>query len=173
MTAAVDPYEFTEKPFQGKAAIQRKLRDVVCKRVRRHLWTPADAITFIPALSNRLYGDGRALMGLSTLNSRPRYYVLRIDSGWKIDMDPDAPDVAVGFVEYLDAIAFALEDEFGRGQFDDGSGEPETARERNQRRKWPAYDDENGSSWWRMDWPALPGVRTAPHPFNHRFTILQ
>lgn len=86
-------------------------------------------------------------LGLTTLNSRPRFSVLRIDGGWKIEMDPAAPDDAELMVDRIDAFAFALEEEFGRGRFDDGSGEPETASECNRRRKWPAYDDENGCSW--------------------------
>jgi hypothetical protein len=56
---------------------------------RRYLWTPADAINFKPALCGNVYGDGRALFGLSTLNLRPAYYVIRGDSGW------DCCDVSV------------------------------------------------------------------------------
>jgi hypothetical protein len=40
---------------------------------RRYLWTPADAINFKPALCGNVYGDGRALFGLSTLNLRPSW----------------------------------------------------------------------------------------------------
>lgn len=172
MHTDVDPYAFCERKFVRNAGVHAKLRQAVCKRQRRHLWTPADAVTFTPALSNRLYGDGKALLGLTTINSRPRFYVLRIDSGWRIDMDHSAPDDAEVLADRIDAFAFALEEEFGRGRFDDGSGEPETARQRDERRKWPAYDDENGCSWWRMDWPTLPGVKLKPHPFNHQYKIL-
>lgn len=173
MQTDVDPYAFCERKFVRNAGVHAKLRLAVCKRTRRYLWTPDHMVTFVPALSRRLYGDGKALLGLTTINSRPRFYILRIDSRWAIDMDPSAPDIAEPLVDRIDAFAFALEEEFGGGRFDDGSGEPETARERDRRRKWPAYDDENGCSWWRMDWPKLPGVKMVPHPFNSRYQILK
>lgn len=170
----VGPYAFCGRKFLRNAGVQAKLRAAVCKRTRRYLWTPADMITFVPALSNRLYGDGRALLGLTTINSRPQFYVLRIDSRWAIEMDPTAPDDAEQLVDRIDAFAFALEEEFGRGRYDDGGDdEPETARQMASRRKWPAYDDENGCSWWRMDWPKISGVKMAPHPFNPRYQILK
>lgn len=169
----VDPYAFCEDPYVRNVGVQKKLRLAICKRTRRHLWTPSDAITFVPALSNRLYGDGRALVGLTTINSRPRFYVLRIDSTWAIDSDPNAPDGAEMFTCRIDAISFALEEEFGCGRYE-GDGEyNEKSRERDRRRKWPAYDDETGHFWWRMDWPKLERVKIAPHPFNSRISILE
>lgn len=170
MHTDVDPYAFCERKLVRNAGVHAKLRKAICKRTRRYLWTPADMVTFVPALSNRLYGDGKALLGLTTINSRPRFYVLRIDSAWAIEMDQSAPDEAEQLVDCIDAFAFALEDEFGRGRYDDD--EPETERARDQRRKWPAYDDESGCSWWRMDWPKLSGVKLKPHPFNPRYNIL-
>lgn len=170
MHTDVDPYAFCERKYLRNAGVHAKLRKVVCKRTRRYLWTPAHMVTFVPALSNRLYGDGKALLGLTTINSRPRFYILRIDSKWSVEMDPAAPDGAEQLTDRIDAFAFALEEEFGRGRFDDD--EPETEFQRVQRRKWPAYDDESGCSWWRMDWPLLPGVKLKPHPFNTRFQIL-
>lgn len=173
MHTDVDPYAFFERPYMRNAGAQAKLRAVVCKRTRRYLWTPANMVTFIPALSNRLYGDGRALMGLTTINSRPRFYILRVDSRWAISCDHDVPGDAEQFADRVDAIGFALEDEFGRGQYDGDYGDPETEKERAERRKWPAYDDENGCSWFRMDWPKSTGLKLQPHPFNSTYTILK
>ena len=173
MFTDVDPYAFCEHGYVRNRGVQAKLRAAICKRRRSYLWTPEHMVTFVPALSNRLYGDGRALLGLPTINSRPRYYVLRIDSGWALEMDPSAPDDAEQLADRIDAFSFALEEEFGCGRYEDNSGETETARERDRRRKWPAYDDENGCSWWRMNWPALPGVKLEPHPFAKRFNILK
>lgn len=172
MRVDVDPYTFCERRFTRNAGVHAKLRAAVCKRTRSYLWTPADMVTFVPALSNRLYGDGRALLGLTTINSRPKFYILRIDSGWALEMDLTAPDDAEKLVDRIDAFAFALEDEFGRGRFEDGD-ETETERERAKRCAWPAYDDETGCSWWRIDWPKLSGVKFKPHPFNPRYQILQ
>jgi hypothetical protein len=168
----IDPHAFCELPYLKNVGLQKRLRLAMCKRMRRHLWTPADAVTFVPALSDRLYGNGRALLGLTTINSRPRYYILRIDSTWSIDSDPDAPDGAALWVDRIDAISFALEEEFGCGRYEGGEESDETEKGRDRRRKWPAYDDENGCSWWRMDWPKLPRLKTIPHPLAPRFSIL-
>lgn len=169
----IDSYHFFGAPMAKNAGVHRKLRETVCRRTKRYLWVPEDAVTFKPALSNRIFGDGRALMGLSTMNQRPKFYILRVDSQWEIGTDMQAPDDAVEFAEYVDAICFALEDEFGRGGYDDGSGEKETARERNRRRAWPAFDDNGGCTWWRVNWPEKCGIKTVPHPFSPHYTILK
>lgn len=169
----VDSYHFFSAPMAKNTGVQRKLRGAMCRRTKRHLWVPEDAVTFKPALSDRIFGDGRALIGLSTLNQRPKFYILRVDSQWEIHSDPRGPDDATEFTDYVDAICFALEDEFGRGRYDDGSGEKETARQRDRRRAWPAFDDDGGCHWWRLSWPELPGVKFVPHPFSPRYTILK
>lgn len=172
----VDPCEFFERPFQRNVGVHRKLKEALCKRKRSYLWTPEHKVTFVPALSSRLYGDGRALLGLTTINARPRYYILRVDSAWALNSDIHAPCGQAAFVDYIDAISFALEEEFGNGRYDnycDPGEKPETERQRDRRRKWPAYDDETGCSWWRIDWPKLPSVKLEPHPFVRNITILQ
>lgn len=143
-------------------AIHSALAAAVCVPTERYLWTPSDAITFAPALSNTVYGDGRALMHITTINNRPAYYVVRVDSRWTIDMDRDIPDDAPAFVDFIDYTCERLEEEFGcaRG-FDDDDEEIEQ-----EPREWPAFDYGGGCMWGRARWPALPGIKAVPHPLS-------
>ncbi len=147
---------------------------------RAYLWVPEDEIEFIPALSNNVWGDGRALLGITTINARPRFYVVRIDSGWRVGGDWRAPDDALDLHDVIEDISVGLEEEFG-------SGRP-LAEEWEQREfappditddeweygpAWPAYDDRDGCSWWREEWSELPGVHLIPHPFTSRANLQQ
>lgn len=107
------------------------LKAVVEVKTTRHLWT--DVVEFVPAVCSRAFGDGRALLALTTINSRPRFYVVRVDSAWT-DMH-----------ERVDDIYEALIDEFGdAGPHDGDDGEFYL--------DWPAFDGENGASWgWITD----------------------
>ena len=63
----------------------------------------------MPRLMPGRFGDGKQLIGLSTLNSRPDYYVIRVDSRWDLDNGGAGPL----FIEHLDDILLALEEHFG------------------------------------------------------------
>lgn len=122
------------------------LKAVVEQPTTGTLWTREYAFT--PAVLNKVYGDGEALFGLTTCNSRPRYYVIRGDSNWACDMDPywverSGPDIG----EIIDDILSDTEEQFGSGRW------PDEEEEDDYRRPWPALDDENGCMWWRMKWP--------------------
>lgn len=69
-----------------------------------HFWGYDYTVT--PAVAKRHLGDGRQLLWLQPLNTRPDYYIIRIDSSWAVD-DSD---------EWLDRleeeILEALIDEF-------------------------------------------------------------
>jgi hypothetical protein len=96
-------------------AVHKKLRCVVEKRQRSHLWTPADAINFVPRLLPTIYGDGRALFTIASINQRPAYWIIRACSTWGSGMDREdssGPD----FAEMTDDILTALEDAFGNGR---------------------------------------------------------
>lgn len=142
----------------------RKLRRSICRPIERYLWTPDHMVKFVPALSPRIYGDGRALLRLSTINQRPMFYVLRIDSSWSLAMDYRAPDGAVDVVEFIDHFVDGLEEDFGPAR--DENGELYSDDE------WPAYDDNGGCAWSRHDWPRLRSLRFEPHPFVSHTTIL-
>lgn len=147
---------------------------------RRYLWTPADAITFKPALSGVIYGDGRALFGLTTINLRPAYYVIRGDSGWAVE-DIEAPDDAPDFGDFTDDILTGLEDEFGRARCGySGSSLRQSPEDRGcdceecqdpRISEWPEVDDEGGCSWGRLAWPF--GFPTVAHPWTWRGDLLR
>lgn len=137
-------------------AIQQKLVKAVERRERAYLWTPADAITFVPRVLSKIYGDGGRLYAVSTTNQRPAYWVIRVDS----TCDSES------FGELTDEILTELEDEFGNGRCS-WSGNNLFWNKRDRRAncdcpdcrelpiaKWPMVDGDGGCSWGRMQWPA-------------------
>jgi hypothetical protein len=142
---------------------------------------PDDAITFTPHVLSKVYGDGRALFGMGTLNSRPAYWVIRGCSSWTTDSDRDKPYEATNFVEMADEILFDLEEEFGSVRCGtdyefNSMGRPyclESGRFLAERHiGYPTVDSEDGCHWHREDWPDLDGVPLQPHPFALRVRIL-
>jgi hypothetical protein len=158
-----------------------KLRAAVEKRERAYLWTPADAISFIPRLLPTIYGDGRALFTIATINQRPAYWIIRACSTWGCGLDREqstGPD----FAEMTDDILTALEDAFGDGRCGySGNSLFVPKRERRQNcqcedcielpvARWPMVDGTGGCSWSRMDWPK--GFQTIPNPLSYRGNLL-
>lgn len=109
------------------------LKDAIERPEQVRFW--GGEYTVMPRLCSRVFGDGRALMYLTPLNTRPNYYVLQVDSSWDLDGDE--------MHDRIDDIYDALEDQFGPA-YDDEVGE----------REWPALDIDAGSTWGAMDdWP--------------------
>lgn len=137
-------------------ALHAWLKSKIEVKTKRHLWTPRDTISFVPRLLATIYGDGKALFAVSTMNNRPAFWVVRCDSSWDVEGGPD-------FAEFTDQILDDLEAEFGSGRCsyaganlylpknERGCDCEECADRR--RAKWPAVDAEGGCSWWRMEWP--------------------
>lgn len=140
---------------------------------RAYLWTPSHTIAFTPRVLPKVYGDGRALFALATINQRPAYWVIRACSSWGSAFDREdglGPD----FAEMTDEILTDLEDAFGNGRCGYSGSSlfwPKRERMRNCKcedceagpmARWPMVDGSGGCSWSRMDWP--PGFETAPHP---------
>ncbi len=141
----------------------------------RYLWVPSDAITFTPAVSDVVYGDGRALMKITTLNDRPAYWIVRVDSRWAIDAE-FSPYEAPAFVDYVEHIVLNLALEFGdvattRENYEFETGEDWETGEDFEALKYPAIDLEGGSSWGRLKWPAC-GFPVEPHPYWRLVPIL-
>lgn len=142
----------------------------------RYLWVPEDAITFTPAVLSETFGDGRALFTLTTINNRPAYWIIRGCSSWRAS-DCDAPAGAEEFSEHVDRIITAIEEEFGTTAYYEMNAQGRWVDEETKRFvpyacvDYPVIDPSMGSSWGRMDWPALPGIETVPHPFAN-VTIL-
>lgn len=159
--------------------VHARLKKAVERRVKSYLWIPEHSITFRPALLSTIYGDGRALFALSTINLRPRYYVLRVDSEWQSGLDRETTN-APDFVELIDEISWDIEAEFGSGRCGysganlywpkkDRGCDCEECSDR-YRAKWPALDYQGGCSWSRMDWPA--SFPTVENPLSSQGNLL-
>jgi hypothetical protein len=151
------------------------LKRAVEKRQRSYLWTPSDAINFVPRLLPKVYGDGRALFTIATINQRPAYWIIRACSTWGCGMDREdssGPD----FAEMTDVILTDLEDAFGNGRCGySGNSLFWPRKDRIQHcqceecseryvAKWPMVDGCGGCSWNRMDWPKE--FPTVPNPLS-------
>lgn len=161
--------------------IQPKLIRAIEKRKRAYLWTPADMIAFVPRVLPVVYGDGRALFAIATINQRPAYWVIRACSTWACGLDrEDSP--GPDFAEMTDQIMNDLEDAFGRGRCGYSGNSlfwPKKDRVRDcqceecielYRYRWPAVDDNGGCSWSRIDWPE--GFRTVKNPRSRQGNLL-
>jgi len=95
-----------------------------------------------PRLVSEKFGDGRKLIGLAPIMTRPQYYVVRIDSRWTIDNRKPGPCL----YDHLDEIYEAIEDEYGYAFEDD--------EEAGEAPPWPALRP-GGSSWGLIRWRDL------------------
>lgn len=161
--------------------IHAKLRRAIEKRQRAHLWVPSDAITFVPRLLPVIYGDGRALFAIATINQRPAYWVIRACSTWGSGLDREDP-VGPDFAEMTDVIMIDLEEAFGRGRCGYSGNSlfwPKKERIQNCQCEecthrhvalWPEVDDNGGCSWNRINWPN--GFDTIENPLSWRGNLL-
>jgi hypothetical protein len=142
-----------------------RLRKAVERQTTSYLWIKGDTPPFRPALSPLVYGDGRSLFAFTTLNQRPRYWVIRGDSRWGCDYDYEdskGPEIR----ELSDDIMTDLEEQFGSGRCSYSGSSlfwPKYERIRScrceecidgqSRARWPMVDGSGGCSWGRMKWP--------------------
>lgn len=165
------------RPADGDAT-HAKLKAAVEKKRTMYLWVPGDSRPFKPALLPVIYGDGRALFRLTTINQRPAYWVIRACSTWRgTNMDPSP-----NFGDFTDEILTDLEEAFGRGRCGySGNSLFWPRRERMQDcqceecsdrfvARWPMVDAEGGCSWGRMDWPE--GFPTVENPMSWEGNLL-
>lgn len=124
-----------------------------------HQWTPDHGIEFTPATSSCVFGDGRALFRVTTVNSRPRWWLVRGCSTWTAQNDPH--DGLEPIADHIDDIVDALSEEFGGVPMRDGEDEYDVDA---TEIVYPAIDDRIGTFWDHLDWPDLPGVGYEPHP---------
>lgn len=125
------------------------------------LWVEGDSGPMTPFVIDEAFGDGLHLMTVSTINQRPNYWVIRIDSSWQGAHWPyyrGGEDVRG---DHIDEIIDAIEDECGRagvcldepcdncedtcckcGDFDSGAAFPE-------------IDYDTGCSWGEISWSWL------------------
>jgi len=144
------------------------LRSAIEQPTTGYLWTTPH--NFTPRLVEKVFGDGRRLAWLTTINNRPAYWVVRVDSGWDLGLsDPgeaDLPHDAPCMAEMVDEIIEAIEEQFGRWDPDDAysnacedaavAGKRKPREDRFWGRSWqefPAIDTRDGCSWGTIPWP--------------------
>lgn len=89
-----------------------------------------------PRLVDWIHGDGLQVIYFMPLNTRPNYYVVRIDS--KIDLENDS------LLDLLDDLYVAIGDQFGRSYEE---WEHENGRTYTRHNYWPALSADSGSCW--------------------------
>jgi hypothetical protein len=93
-----------------------------------------------PRLVDAVFGDGGLLVGIEPVNSRPQYYVVRVDSTLALGLGSDE------FRDLLDLQIYeSIAEQFGKvddEDADDADGEP-----------WPALDLTYGCSWFKYELP--------------------
>ena len=143
----------------GTMCGNRALRCALSVPTTRHRWVPEDAITFTPPLADVIYGDGRALLGLTTCCDRAAFWLVRIDSGWDIGWG-GAPFGAPLLVDHVELVVTNLAAEFGNGElgyWDDGPDDDGDL--------YPVIDARDGYAWAWHDGPR-PSVRSRRTPYR-------
>ncbi len=95
------------------------LRSRIERRRAARLWGQKHFIT--PRLLTMIFGDGKKVIWLSSINVRPAYWVVRIDSSWCIENCWHPKDELKEPSEWLENVYQAIEEEFGTGEKEDGS----------------------------------------------------
>lgn len=96
-----------------------KLRERIERRRAATLWGQKHFIT--PRLLSKVFGDGKKVIWLSGINTRPAYWVIRIDSSWCIDNCFHPSKDLKEPRDWLEDVYQAIEEEFGTGEKEDGS----------------------------------------------------
>lgn len=110
-----------------------------------------------PALAHAVLGDGRTLLGFQTLNYRPNYYLIRVDSR-AAAADPDARRD-----DFVEEVIDALADEFStiEREYEHLREDGWTDAEIDSPKGWrltdfPVLSLDCGYCWWTEIEPAAP-----------------
>ncbi|WP_292231025.1 hypothetical protein [Brevundimonas sp.] len=162
--------------------IHQRLAAIIEVPHNAYLWVPADAIDFTPRVLPIIYGDGRALFRITTINDRPRWWMIRGCSTWGCGDDRDdaaGPD----FGELTDDILTDMEGAFGNARCSYSGSSLRYPRD--ERIQWcqceecddeetlsafPEVDGNGGCSWSRTDWPK--DFDTVPNPLSAHGKLL-
>lgn len=98
-----------------------------------HFWGGVYQVA--PVLINEPMGDGLHLIALQSLDTRPQYYLVRIDSSWVLGSER--------FFDRLDEIYDHIEEEVGPRHWTDDDGKEVDD-------EWPAFDFGCGQAWWSV-----------------------
>lgn len=114
----------------------RRWRPRIERRTVTSLWGQRHVV--IPCLVPFTWGDGRKWMWLEPLNTRPRYYVIRVDSR----VNTSNWDTEPTFIETtLDSVLNEIGDLFG------------SAMSEGRIAKWPELDWSYGGAWGAYEPP--------------------
>ncbi len=138
--------------------------------ITTHLWTPDHPVTFAPRVLPHVFGDGRALFRVTTINNRPCWWLVRGCSTWTEGNDPD-DDAFEPLIDRIDDVVQAIADEFGGLPNMESEEDPEAYVDHATGGPfdpadivYPQIDDRTGTSWSHEDWPDLPGIALVAHP---------
>lgn len=136
----METLEFTVTEYWDMTPEQKAEAAALKKRVeiQEHVRFWGSEYDITPAFVAAFFGDGKQLVAITPLNTRPNYYVIRVDSSWNLSNFQDEPIMG----DYIDEIYDAIEAEYGC--MDDRDEEDETPEEE---RGWPMLNSECGSSW--------------------------
>lgn len=135
-------------PHNGRIDRAREmeaLRATVERRQAASLWGKKHFVT--PRLCFTVFGDGRKLIFLTPMSTRPNWYVIRIDSKWSLD-NHESDDELLPPRDWTDDVIDALEEQFGTGEKLNGNGET-------YRDAWfpQVLHIDMGFSWGEEVWP--------------------
>lgn len=118
-----------------------------------HHWGSDYEVT--PAVATEALGDGKLLLGFQCLNTRPDYYLIRVDSGFFADGEDDISD------RIDDEVLDALIDKFGEKEREreylkddlrekgiEPTGENTDLAGNEDRLGWPVLSLDSGFHWW-------------------------
>ncbi len=103
------------RPRVALAVEMERLRARVERRQSAYLWDQKYFVT--PRLVDQVFGDGKKIIHLAGINTRPAYWVVRIDSQWSTSNYDPSPCLR----DWLEEIYQAIEGQFGTGEKEDGS----------------------------------------------------
>lgn len=101
------------------------------------LWGQRNRIR--PAFCADKMGDGKLPVVIWTINDRPKYYLIFIDSAWH-----DGTDFVEDFDEEVGEILETIEEQFGNAHFIDDNGRERVG-------DWPMLNDWNGYGWYKAE----------------------
>ena len=148
MTSATSDIDKVGSRVSDNDPLHERIRQALCVPTRSYLWAPEDAIEFVPALCSTVWGDGLGLLGVSTINDRPAYWIVRVGHGWRINTG--SSNGGIDSIELLEDILQELDYEFGCGRPDYDHEDPDM---RDSGLPYPAIDDSDGYHWFRLKWP--------------------
>ena len=114
------------------------------------MWGQPHRVT--PRLVSEVFGDGRLLLEIIPLATRPNFYVVRVDSSWGWNEGGRNNDAPIR--DHLDEIYDAIEDEYGDTVCDCPDLPAEPDPDCHCTRDFPALRLDSGCSWAPAYWPA-------------------